>query len=419
MKKVIVTILCLCLVLPLFGCGSKDTVLQVGFGRADISPYGQTLPLRGYGNAAERFSGEIADPLYATCVAFTDENGNTVLLYHMDLGTCYSDLLLARRSVTKATGVPSENIMISATHTHSAPEFQITKIDGVADYIKQVQDAMVEAATAAMSDRRTAKTYRATASLENMNFCRHYRMNDGSVAGDNFGSFKSGFAGHVVQADNELQILRFVREDAKDVLLVNWQAHPLRASTGASGNKTIITADFVGPMRSYVEANMDCSFAYFSGATGNLNPYSRISAENVTADYKEQGEKLGEYTVVACGNMTAADTHDVRLIGQTYTAKAASGDRNLQINAFSIGDAAFVCAPYEMFSENGQQIKTASPFDMTFIVTYANGGNAYIASESTYAYGGYEVDYYQYEKGTAEALVSRYISMLNTLHDTK
>ena len=423
MKKLIAIMLCLCMVLPVFGCAKEETTeienttLQVGYGRVDISPYDLSMPLRGYGNPLERFSTEVEDPIYATCVAFTDVNGNTILLYHMDLCTAYSELLMNRRSISKATGVPTSNIMISATHNHSSPELNVTN-DAVSRYVELLQEWMVEAAEAAMADRKPAEMYMTTTTLENMNFVRHYVMSDGSIVGDNFGS-PSGktYVKHTVDADNTMQILRFVREGGKDVVMVNWQTHPLRNSSSTS---TRISSDIVGTMRDYVEEKMGCNFAYFSGASGNIDPSSRISKENVTYNYVEQGQKMGEYAVAACQNMTKVNTHNVQVTSETYTASSTTeSDRDFDIFAFSIGDVGFICAPYEMFSENGQQIKEGSPFKMTFVITYANGGNAYVASEATYAYGGYEVEYHNYVKGTAEELVTRYIALLNQLYPTR
>jgi hypothetical protein len=46
-----------------------NTLLKVGYGKADITPK-TSVPLDGYGNAANRFSQVQRDPLQATCIAF-------------------------------------------------------------------------------------------------------------------------------------------------------------------------------------------------------------------------------------------------------------------------------------------------------------------------------------------------------------
>ena len=47
----------------------------VGYARVDMTPQ-QPIPLKGYGNTIRRVSGPVLDPLYATCVAITDAEGN-------------------------------------------------------------------------------------------------------------------------------------------------------------------------------------------------------------------------------------------------------------------------------------------------------------------------------------------------------
>lgn len=101
-----------------------------------------------------------------------------------------------------------------------------------------------------------------------------------------------------------------------------------------------------------------------------------------------------------------------------------SSTKPLSIAAYSIGDVAFVSAPYEMFDTNGQQIKTGSPFAMTFVntlanigTTNANGHKGYIPSQLGYDNGGYSTDITDYIEGTGEVLVADYLDMLQQLKD--
>ena len=69
-----------------------------------------------------------------------------------------------------------------------------------------------------------------------------------------------------------------------------------------------------------------------------------------------------------------------------------------------------------MFDTNGMEVKQASPFKMTFMCAYTNGGNGYIPSSYAFSRGGYEVDTTRYVQGTGEALANELIRLLNTLH---
>ena len=58
--------------------------LRVGFGRVNITP-SYSVPLYGYSNSSGRMSERVLDPLFATCLAFTDGDGETELIYTLDM----------------------------------------------------------------------------------------------------------------------------------------------------------------------------------------------------------------------------------------------------------------------------------------------------------------------------------------------
>ena len=118
MKHIFALLICTALILGAFsGCNTVEPsgettqasaaevphVLKVGYGRADITPE-ESVPMRGLGSSSERKSEEVKDRLYASCVAFTDETDNTILLYHMDLCHSFSDATMTlKMAVSRAT----------------------------------------------------------------------------------------------------------------------------------------------------------------------------------------------------------------------------------------------------------------------------------------------------------------------------
>lgn len=425
MKSFLSLLLCGILIVTLFpGCsqassGSETThTLQVGYARVDITPQ-EPVPLRGLGgDTSERMSEDIRDPLYATCIAFTDETGLSILLYELDLALCFGmPTLNARSDVAKATGVPMNQIMVTATHNHSGPDLDNTKEPSMERYAESLRKWMVEAAEAALADRKIATgMFSASAEPENMNFCRHYVMDDGSICGDNFKGTGKVRVSHVVDADNQLQLVKFTRENGKDVVLMNWQGHP----RGHKDYRNSILSD-VDIIRKKVEAGLDCHFIYFLGASGNLNNSSHIKEEQITKNYLEHNEKLGQYAIDAAAQFQELQIGKLQIIGQNYrcTAKANSNVKmDVAMFVFSFGDLAFAAAPYEMFSENGDDLKNGSPFKTTFIATCANNMLYYVPSVATFEYGGYEVEKSRLASGSAELLVNEYITMLKQIHHT-
>ena len=432
MKKILCAILC-CIMVLAVGCtpaGSGETTaaapethtLSVGFGQADITPT-ESIPLHGLGNPPGRMSEEVRDHLYTTCIAFTDETGNTILMYHQDLiGATPAVTLLVRNELSKETGIPMEQIMVTGTHNHSGPSLGYTNMPCIADYIEMLKEQMKKAARDALADRKTVTgMYSTSANPANMNFIRHYNMADGTVAGDNFGKFTGNtILGHTMESDNQLQLIKFTREGGKDVVLMNWQGHP----TGHQNYRYAVLSD-VDIIRKKIEAELDCQFAFFLGASGNVNNSSRIKGERAAKDYVEHNEMLAQYAINAAENFRAMEIGKVQIIGENYKGVTKANKNvtmDIPIFAISLGDVAFVTAPYEMFNESGMAIKEGSPFKTTFVATCANNSLSYMPTSATFHYTGdvaYEVNQTKFVEGTAELLVTEFVSMLNQLYTTK
>jgi hypothetical protein len=311
-----------------------------------------------------------------------------------------------------------------------------------------------------MADRKPAKMYGGSIETQGMNFVRHYLMNDGTYAGDNFGSTASGYKSHATEVDNVLQLIKFTREGDNDIYLTNFQCHPHQ--TGGS-TKYDLSADVVGEYRTAMENALGCEVVYLSGAGGNVNSHSRIKEEQATPDWKAWGKKLADYaqqvefTELKTGKVQAAVAsfeaeinhaddanaaickelntrwnngeityEEVKTLGKNYgldlnspyhagaIASRANMGRSHTFNiwAYSFGDVGLIAFPGEQFDTNGKFIKENSPFAMTIVATKANGENGYFPSEFAFGHGSYEVDTTKYVVGTAEKLADTYVAML-------
>lgn len=459
MKKAITILLCAVMLISMIGCtGGKAKTYTVGFGRTDYTP-DFPVEMAGFGNTMDRVSTGYLDPVYVTAIAFTDAQDNTAILLTADY--LKSDMTITnsiRKAVTDETGIPEGNVMFAATHCHSTPNQDNPLIQ------RRVIDGAVAAVKEALADRTEAEIYIGTAKTEGLNFVRHYVQEAGTTVGDNYGSASSSpIVGHTTEVDNSAQLIRFVREGSKDIVLMNFQSHP--TMTGGAA-KTNISADFIGYCRLILEEKLDCDFAYFTGASGNVNPSSRIEEENIYGkDYKDHGKALADYAMETLeSGMEKVDGGEVKILTQTYVGQAAHDDGDLlqycsliekayqeggagnamkvgaeygihsvfharaiqsranvgdtismDLSTISFGDLSFVIAPYEMFDTNGMFIKANTPYKMSFIVTCANAHFSYIASEQAFDYGCYEVDMRKFARGTAEDLANTYISMLTQM----
>lgn len=438
-----------------------NTLLKVGYGKADITPK-TSVPLDGYGNAAFRFSKEQRDKLMATCIAFCDPNGNKAMMFTVDCLQTYAAFATpVRQQLSEEFDIPFENINIAGTHSHSAPAMWHECPEIVA-YRQQYMDGLLKAGREAMADLTPAVTYVSAVQTEGMNFNRHNKMADGTFAGDNFGRFV-GYVRHASVSDPWLQVVRYARIGAKDVVLLNFQAHP--CSTGGVG-KYVCSSDVIGELRDYLATKTFARIACFQGAAGNHNWRSHEPSEIRTQDTKEYAKLLGDYALKALrrtqqvpGTEVKAIRRDIELeydhsddhlvpvvtpicqewwenydrdasnkqarelgLNSIYAAcylldRAALPEKDrMPIYALKVGGLGFACAPYEMFGASGMHIKEQSPMPMTFIVTHCNDSKGYLATEFAFSHGCYEVDGRRYPKGTAEKLADTFLEMLHEMN---
>ena len=241
-------------------------MIKVGYARADITP-DFSVPLAGFGNSSTRMSQGYVNRQYATCIAITDEKNKTVLLFGQDQCiTVGAWTKQVRALITAATGVPRSHIMISSTHNHATVDVGNKAEPSVEQFHKLYDQKLVEAAVAAMADRAPAKIETGRAVTGPLNHVRHYYLDNGTVAGDNYGDFSSGnIVGHTTEADRRMQLIRFSFEKKDPIVLVNWQAHP---DSARQIGYTSVSPSWIGPLRNTAEQLTGMHVAYFTGASG-------------------------------------------------------------------------------------------------------------------------------------------------------
>jgi len=420
-KNLLIFALLLALLATLAACGQTPTettgpastggVLRVGYARVDITPK-ESVPMGGYNDG--RLSESTKDPLYATCIAFTDAKDNTVLFIPLDLTRSYSEAFpQVRAYISEKTGIPMDNIITTASHTHSGPDLAKTGELAITNYSESLKGLILGAAEEALADRKPAEMYTAYTRAPGLNFTRHYLLKDGSYAGNGFDFSSSDILGHIGVADDLMQMVKFTREGGKDVVLLNWQGHY------RDGKNTYFTADFFGVMRSILEKEMNCQFAYIAGAGGDTVNRSKISGLTQTADYKEHGKTLSAIAMETAKSFKKAATGEVKVIKSIFGAPSKGGANvkmDIILEAFSLGDVAFACAPYEMSGLNGISIKENSDFQMTFVATQSNYHMYYIPAEFCFDYESYEAGVSRFARGAGEALAEEFVRMLDTLY---
>ena len=450
MKKLLSMILSCVLLLSLCACGGsqqpqetqaapQDTTLQVGFGRESITP-DYSVPLQG-NDYRSRWYESVLDNCYVTCIAMRSGD-DTVLVYSLDIlhmaGVGYDAI---KGSISQKTGVPVSNIFLNATHTHAAPAISYSW-EGSARYANEFTQALVNAGDAAVRDLAPATMAAGYTQTEGLAYVRHYLMNDGTYAGSNFGSFESGRKEHAREADNQLGVVQFKREGNKrDIILVNFGVHP--TFNGTQAHK-VLSADFPGPLRNYVENQTGSYCVYFTGAAGDQGGQSSIEGLGKITDrndYVKYGQYLAQYAIDLLPDLTPVEGTAIRLINRdmTYATNKENLDKapdemngpfeadwigrrknlpdtkTMTLRVLAVGGLGFISAPYEMFGEQGKYIKDNSPFATTVVMTCGEGDNSYVSNIAGFEYNCYESQVCYYARGTAEQAAKDFVSMLTEL----
>jgi len=404
---------------------AKEHVLRVGYGRVDISP---DYPVPIAGTAEERIATEVREPIYATCIAFTDETDNTILLYQLDLLDSSGTVNMARRQISQETGVSAMQIFMAATHNHYGPALDKTDNPSIERYNEELVPLLVQAAVEAMADRKPAKMHIARSYPEGVNFTRHVILADGTRYGraSDEKAQKEAVA-HLLDPDNQLQLIKFTREGGKDVILMNWQGHASSMPNGKWDTADLyVIRSYYDHIRRAVEAKSDCLFGFFLGASGQVVSSSVVpsikKAEGYLATDAAKANALAQHTANPSEAFREVKTGPIRILETKHAATSLNGSNtiDIQLFAFSFGDVAFTTAPYEMFLQQGIDIKEQSPYEMTFVSTCTGGSVGYLPSDYAFDLENcYETSGTKFARGTAEAVAQTHITLLKQLYETK
>ena len=449
--------------------------IKAGFASQDITPE-YSVPLGGYGSSDGRMSKVNLDPLFVSCVAVSDGE-STALFYQVDVTDILNeDIDFCRKEILKKWGVPAERIFITATHNHSAPD-EGNPQECIKRFLSEMDEAIVATAGEAIADLEEAEMYIGKGKTEGLNYVRRYLLSDGTYGGDNFGDFKKNdIIGHEDDPDEEMQVLRWKRRTKKDILMVNWQAHPHRTGGFRAPN---LSSDLIHHFRTTVE-KAGFHFAYFQGCAGNLNTFSRMRSEDMVQNphyvddekrgHAHHGKKLAmtcfeilpTLRKVKTGKICACSTTLTDAVNHDWDVKVPDAEQVMELwdagksdeanalaktlgfnsvyhamyvikhsklpetmtipmGALSIGDFAIAAAPNELYDTTGKYVKATSPFEMTFVCAYTNGSRygAYLPTIKAFAHGGYGCDTCCFKAGIAEKVANTLIDCLVNLYQAK
>ena len=267
-------------------------MLKAGAAVIDVTPH-KSMFLHGYPHV-ERYSEGVHDPLYANALIL--DNGDE------QIGLCTVDMLYisaemtaeVRSKVSQATGIAEKNLMISATHTHSAP---LTVGDIFYDPVVPEAD---EAYNSYLTDRLAQVYMDAFQRRRDSEIA--FTLTDASGIGGNRRNKNEA-------SDPEVPIMVIRDRDSHEISAVSlvYCMHP----TVLHEDSKLYSADFPGYTRAYIQEHLGKNIAvlYHTGPAGNQSPRHFIKS-NTFEEAERLGTMLGERVTHAIGELLDDDFGD-------------------------------------------------------------------------------------------------------------
>ena len=395
--------------------------LKAGIARVEITP-STFMPMYGYANRKCGPANGTHDPLFAK-VLVLEAGDSRMALVTADVGSLVSDQL--RRDVAAKLGIPV--LLLSASHTHSAPAFlpfgsAPASSDDARAYLAGIERKIFGAIEAAARSMFPARLGVGRGSLQ-LGYNRLLVREDGRARAvfDNLDRVPYG------PVDPEIVLLRV--EDAEGrakALLVHYAVHAV--VLGPTSCK--YSADYPGVVQSAVERELAGTQVMFvQGGAGDVNPLFQGRSGKETDDFAVM-EKMGQ---LLAAEVLRANKGVKRLAPVVEPIKVRSevitfGDRWEKDKTIEVGittilvgrEIAIATVPGEPLHKLQKMWKEHAdvPHPLFYGYTFSAGGTwaGYIPDLRSAAYGGYGADAStRIEVGAGERIVLRHLTFLYEL----
>lgn len=346
--------------------------LEAGAAKVEITPPLGT-PLNGYQDRWGRGAIDVHDPVWVRSLYLND--GNTgVFLVSADL--CVINRELRDRVLELAPDVvPRENIILTATHNHSAQGAMVKdlifrSITGrfMPEVLESTAQRFAESMRTAYANRRRAAIGHGT--FTQTDLTRNRRFDDGPI-------------------DEQVGIIRVEDSDGAPIaILTNMAAHP----TTVGGEYVLsVSADYPGYYYTELErlAAPGCVAMFINGAEGNQrcgNPRDLEGMERTASIGRILAQRVFEAAAeVPCGEAPLRYARSTPTLPLSLAASFLPEDTTLSV--LEIGDLALTFFPGEPCVEIGLELREqamAAGYGNQFTVALSNDHLMYFVPRSLY-----------------------------------
>lgn len=429
----------------------SDNKISFSLGRCCINPV-QPVSLAGYFNT--RYWTEILDDLEVRVLLLKKDDGPVAVIINYDLITIpsalYEEIIAALQKRFGKEIFNPANILISATHTHTAPEIRLANLGSSEDYCKYAVEKTLEAAEAALNNFQEGTLHATVCSDSRFIFNRRFWMKNGTVV-TNPGKLNPDIVRPEGEIDPEIPLM-VIKKDAKPFVVI-----PSIVNHTDTIGGTGVSADWAGFLRRTVEEKLPegAMLLPLVGCSGNINHFDVNSdmkqtqygeAERIGKGYAETVEKALEKlhevklekicfchkeVTSASRQLTEEEIAEAQEVMQRYPEVSINRDslkdltsedlakktpfalkyfasrllelnkpgekRSFVLTGFELGSIFIASMPSEPFTENGLRIrKSFFPSHTCLVAALANGTGGgkttggYIPNTWNLGRGGYE-----------------------------
>lgn len=441
LRRLVFALAMLAAVVPVSAAERK---LRAGAFAIDVTP--ESFPISVNGGMSDRQATRANDPLHARCLVLDD---GTTKLALVVVDSCMIPRELideAKAKAQRATGIQATNMLVAATHTHTAPTVgAVFQSDPDPKYVAFLTGKIAEGIVKAHANLAPAEVGWGVAKEPSQVFNRRWRVTPGTILPDPFGrgtdrvKMNPGHRNPAITepagpVDPDVSVLSVRAADGPPLaLFANYSLHyvgdlpPLSADYfGMFADRVggLLGADaraprFVGILSNGTSGDVNnVNYAGDPPPRGQPGDRCRAVAEAVAAAAKaahDAAKHHGDVTLAASeeelevevrkptaeevdraeGILAKATKGNLKGIEEVYARETVLLTKypdtvKLKVQAMRVGDLGIVAIPCETFTQIGLDIKAKTPLKPTFTVSLANGYNGYLPTPEQHKHGGYE-----------------------------
>ena len=456
--------------LPLLGFpawADEAPVFRAGAAIADITPPLGELVVGGF---VPFPANEIHDPLHARCLVLDDGKNRVAIVICDNLGITRSVYDEARAVISKDSKIPPDQILMAATHTHSATRAHEPK------YRPKVVAGIAAAVNNAIQNLTPAKIGWGGVDESSEVFNRRWHVSNPELARNPFGGVdtvrmnppraNAALLKPAGPIDPEVSFLSVQTRDGHPLaLLANYSLHyvggvnkgDVSADYFAIFSQQIqkllgadsVTPPFVGMMSNGTSGDIN-NINFRDGNGRRYERYEKMTevANKVAERVNGANSQLEFHEHIKVGSITQELTLTMRKptpeikawfrqvmekpenaekfhrYERTYAARVQKLDQGpneitVPLQVLRIGDLAIAAIPFETFAEIGLTIKDKSPFADTFTIALANDSRGYLPTPRQHKLGGYEtwMGTNRVQLDASELITKTILEMMKQLHE--